>query len=500
MNSSVKVKLEKYYDTGISLLWALFLLALPFTSSPLVTNLIGGQMVAVPSGLIVLVLVGVWLLPKLVQGMEIPKHTLPLFLFVIISIVSVLIGYWKFIPAYKGINPIKENIESIITLGLGVSYYLTTLLWLRGKNSKKAFKQALRLITIGGIFMLVKAFAEVALWRIYGRYPMWYREIHNLFVTGPLYRARVAAFAYEPSWLADQLVLLYLPYWLASTLTRYTAFNRKLWNIHVEDICLILGIGALFFTLSRLGYLSFLLMLGIMFLRGTAWFSNWFQDKIQTKFEIFTRNKTQKWLQIGIYAIVALVYMGLIFTAAFALSKMDFRNEDLFNIDLESFNIMKYAEKLSFGARITYWWGGWNIFNRFPLFGIGLGNAGFYFPDMLPAYAWRLVEIRELFFHSNIALNVKSMWFRILAETGIAGFAAFTSFLIVIFSMILALNVKKEKFAKLIGWMGLFTFFALFIEELSLDSFALPYFWVSFGIIAAAYEHMNTKKKINQNK
>jgi hypothetical protein len=61
--------------------------------------------------------------------------------------------------------------------------------------------------------------------------------------------------------------------------------------------------------------------------------------------------------------------------------------------------------------------------------------------------------------------------------------------------MILTLNKKDDRFAKFIGWMGLFAFSAFFIEQLSLDSFALPYFWVSFGIVAAAYEFSNQVKE-----
>ncbi|MCD6355848.1 MAG: O-antigen ligase family protein [Anaerolineaceae bacterium] len=489
MSQIAKKTLKRYYDRSVSLLWVLFILLLPLTSSPLVVKLIGGQMVALPSGIIVLVIMIVWTVPKIAQGMTIPKHTLPIFLFFFIALVSVLIGYWRDIPAFKGINPIKENIESLITVVVGISYYLVTLLWLREKNDAKEFLWTLRLITFAGMLILTKAFAEVALWKIYGRYPLWFREIHNLFVTGPLFRARAAAFAYEPSWLANQLNLLFLPYWLASAVTRFTAFKRKLWKIHVEDICLMGGMFVLFFTLSRLGYISFLLMLGIIFLRGTAFFVNGFQKKIQEKDPKFKEKRAKILLRIVIYAGVVFFYLLILLSAAFALAKLDFRNEELFNLNLKSFNFMKYAEELAFGARITYWWGGWNIFNAYPLLGVGLGNAGFYFPDMLPAYAWRLPEIQKLFFHTNIALNVKSLWFRILAETGIAGFSAFISFMIVLLSMTLSLKKGKNRFARTIGWMGLFTFATFFIEELSLDSFALPYFWISFGITAAGYEY-----------
>ena len=88
----------------------------------------------------------------------------------------------------------------------------------------------------------------------------------------------------------------------------------------------------------------------------------------------------------------------------------------------------------------------------------------------------------------DVLLNVKSLWFRLIAETGIAGFAAFFSYLIVIFGMVLSLKRSKNNISNFIGWMGLFALAAFLIEQMSLDTFALPYFWVTFGIIAAVYE------------
>jgi O-antigen ligase len=82
-------------------------------------------------------------------------------------------------------------------------------------------------------------------------------------------------------------------------------------------------------------------------------------------------------------------------------------------------------------------------------------------------------------------LNVKSLGFRLLAETGILGFSAFLCFLLMIFILIIKLFREKRKFYTLIGWMGAFTLAAFFIEQLSLDSFALPYFWISFGMVSA---------------
>ena len=60
--------------------------------------------------------------------------------------------------------------------------------------------------------------------------------------------------------------------------------------------------------------------------------------------------------------------------------------------------------------------------------------------------------------------------------------------------MVISLKGSEEPFAHFIGWMGLFALAAFLVEQMSLDTFALPYFWVTFGIIAAVYETQKNNK------
>ena len=486
MNNRVLKGFKHWYQIGVKILWDAFILLLPITSLPLVARIAGGQSVAVPSGLLVFMLVAVWLLPQLWRGLNVSRHTLSIILFVMIAAVSIVFGYWKQTPPFKGFNPLMENVQALITLLMGVSYYLVTMLWLKQADTQQEVRRVLRLITYAGMAVLIKAIVEVALWRIYGTWPDWYRSFHNVFSTGTLFRDLVVAFAFEPSWLADMLNLLFLPYWLASAVTRTSMFDKKLWKLQVEDVCLVLGAAVLFFTLSRLGYLSFLLMIGVIILYASGRAVRWIENKLAHQTNRFHQEKTQRGLRVGLYLVIAIFYFGMFLAAAFIISKLDHRSAELF--DFSNFQFMRYAEMLSFGARVTYWWGGWNMFSQFPLFGVGLGNAGFYFPDTLPDYAWRLFEIRKLFFRQDVLLNVKALWFRLLAETGIVGFAAFFSYIIGVFGMAVSLKRSDHPFASFIGWMGLFALAAFLVEQMSLDTFALPYFWVTFGIVAAVYE------------
>ena len=69
----------------------------------------------------------------------------------------------------------------------------------------------------------------------------------------------MTGFAYEPSWLAHQLNLVFLPVWLAATLKGYSA-QPKFWRISLENVLLLGGIFTLYISASRIGWLSFLLV------------------------------------------------------------------------------------------------------------------------------------------------------------------------------------------------------------------------------------------------
>jgi O-antigen ligase len=170
------------------------------------------------------------------------------------------------------------------------------------------------------------------------------------------------------------------------------------------------------------------------------------------------------------------------------LSRIDPRMETVFQFTQGKANpLLEYAENLKFGERVVYWQTGWNIFNDHPLMGVGVGLSGFYFPQYLPDFGWQLSETRELLFRSNGLLNIKNLWTRLLAETGLIGFALFVTFL-VLFAITSADMVNSGKGARrTLGYMGLFMLVALAIEQLSVDSFALPYLWFSMGLVTAAW-------------
>jgi hypothetical protein len=114
--------------------------------------------------------------------------------------------------------------------------------------------------------------------------------------------------------------------------------------------------------------------------------------------------------------------------------------------------------------------------------GVGLGNAGFYFSKYLPAYGWSLVEVEYLLNRTQLLLNVKSLWSRLLAETGIFGFSIYIGWLLSMIPAMIGKAVSSKRSLSVFGLMGCFVLAAMIFEGFSIDSFAMPYWWISLGL------------------
>jgi hypothetical protein len=100
-----------------------------------------------------------------------------------------------------------------------------------------------------------------------------------------------------------------------------------------------------------------------------------------------------------------------------------------------------------------------------------------------------LVEIRKLMYHATELPNIKSLWVRLLAETGLVGFSLFICWLYLHWQSAHFLeNTNVNDRMKVIALAGKFTILALAFEGFSVDSFALPYLWVALGLVTAACE------------
>jgi O-antigen ligase len=188
--------------------------------------------------------------------------------------------------------------------------------------------------------------------------------------------------------------------------------------------------------------------------------------------------------------VLILVYSGLFAGAGYILSKIDpIRMARLFDFSaIKEQSFFHWANQNVFAERIVFWQAGWEIFNDYPLLGVGPGNAGYFFPQKLSAFSLALTEVRTLLYQWATLPNIKSLWVRLLAETGIVGFALFLSWGYVLWRSAQFLRSRRGPVFQMVGLAGSFVIVGLIIEGFSLDTFALPYYWFSFGIITGACE------------
>jgi O-antigen ligase len=393
------------------------------------------------------------------------------------------------IHPFKDETPVSRGSEALATLMLGIGYFLVTATFVASKPGR--LRATLVWIQVGILLVLIwSAVQAYFISCCEGDFPDRIRALHRLISIRDPNAERVTGLAYEPSWYANQLNLLYLPLWLASIGLGYSAFRHRVLGIQVELLLLIAGVGALLLSSSRIGLASFIILVGFMVL--------WLAVKAARKLNAPLRTRVLKHFPslgriAGIGTILAFSIIFVIGFFALAASllwvagQLDGRWERVFVPSGMRLFSLEYANYLLFAERAVYWTAAYGVFERYPLIGVGLGNAGFFIPETMPAFAWALPEVVDVLrAGTEFFPNAKSLWLRLLAETGIIGFVCFAVWLLVMAFRAVTLSVRKIQPGQVVGVMGLLALISLFTEGFSVDSFAFPYLWITLGLVTAA--------------
>ena len=282
---------------------------------------------------------------------------------------------------------------------------------------------------------------------------------------------RISGMAYEPAWLAGQIATVYLPWLFASLLTGIRLTRFKWLEIVLLGFALLL----LLATYSRGGLLAAVLALVLTFLiagrreLAAAW--KWFISGF--------RHIGGLILRIGILVVA----LGILAGTVFFLGQKGYISR-LFNTRADS--ITEFVIANSAGARAAYMYGALGAYEESPITGVGLGASGFYIYDHMPDWAMTTVpDIARQFSPGNrLYPNPKSMYVRLLAETGLIGFFIFFAFLFsVLADSLLALRSEKL-YLRYLGIAGLFSWLAILFYNVTQDSFATPNIWINLGILA----------------
>ena len=383
------------------------------------------------------------------------------------------------LPAYKGINYLRPVITALGTLAIGFFFFISASAFPR---DPEVMKRTLQIINWSGLVIILWSAVQAFSWYTLNRYPQWMFDLQGMISSRVLYRQRVTGLALEPSWLAHQLNLLYLPFWLAASTMSFSSHKFRFLALTLENFLLAAGIITLGLTLSRVGFLAFFCMaaavFGVLHGRLVNRIQKWTDLKNKTGVDMVSKSRPSV-----ISAVLILVYIVILSACLVFYSRFDPRMKSLFvfNFSQENF-LLRYFNELRFGDRVIYWLAGWKIFEQYPLFGVGLGNAGFLIPTNIEPYGWSLLEVRRLIYRESFLLNIKSLWFRLLGETGIIGFSFFIGVLVSLTGEYIKKFAEKKPIHQVLGFTGLLTLLALVFEGFSIDSFAMPYWWISLGL------------------
>lgn len=492
-------RLSRFYFASLEVLWAVALIGLPLTTFPAFASRTGA-IVTPFSGAPMLLLLAVWLLPALfLRRKRLPAESWPLFLFVLVALLSSAAAFFYEIPTLKGTTVFKAELRAFSTLGIGLAFYLVCAAW---PQDSPRLRKSLQWIHIGGALMILWTFSQV--WYILAgadNYPAWLLKIQLQLVIKPDYfffrGNRTSGLAYEASWFGHQLATLYFPLWLAATFRRKSSFNVRFLGLSVENILLALGLVEFVMSAPRISLLSLLLMWVTLLLIFNLWLvrflTRWITSRQRSAPSRLLRVGLPLGISVGLLASYLLIVMGAIFfisqrdaRLALLLSQPPSFEEIGLLASLDENTIISVGARLAFLERVVYWLTGWHTFAEYPWLGVGLGNSGFFFSQNVPAEGWLSYEIRNVLHLAGGVPNIKSFWVRLLAETGIVGFYVFAGWLYLLGKSAQLLRRSPDPTHQIIALAGLLTLVAFLSEGFSIDSFAMPYLWVNAGLLSAA--------------
>ena len=482
---------------AIEILWALLLMGLPMTSFPLLGSITHSVVVpfsAMPLALILMI----WFIPYILSRGKLPIESKPLLAFLGVTIIASAGAYFIAPMIFKNRTIIYQEVRDFLTLGIGLSFYFSVAAWASEKNH---MQRALQYITIGGILMILWACVQAYFIEFHGvNYPHWFAHLRDLLVvqnSAVREGNRVTGLAYEPSWFAHLFNVLYFPLWIAASFQRISAFRFRLFKVLIiEDILLIPSLVVFILSSPRVGMAAFLLIVVYLLVKvNLAIYRVIIRFIARGKYgNLINRGWVKLSIRTGLVLIFIAAYVAGIAGFVVAVSHYDkrygyllkpFTQEELSSLGLNENSFLYLSNKYGFEERLVYWFSGWHTFNAYPWFGVGLGNAGFFFPNNFSYQGLGTFEIRDVLYRLYDLPNIKSMWIRLLAETGIIGFACFAAWYVLLWRSARFSNKSRYPVLKLVGLAGQLAIVAFLVEGFSIDSFALPFLWVITALITA---------------
>ena len=492
-----KIFKSRAYQILCTVLFGLVLIGLPLTSFPPLRR-VAGSLVAPFSAIPLAGIMLVWLVPYLFKRGKLPAEIVPIFYFAIFALLISAASFFLDGFYVRGRDFFDQTFRALVTLGIGLSFYITLTAYIRNRT---VLNQALLFLYITGTILILWSIYEIFLMQKYGTaggFPEWVQRLKAALVfqhSGLLATNRITAFAYEPSWYVLFFDLILFPIWLSAVFQRKSLFKFNLWIFQLEDFLLVMGLGVYVFSYPRIGLIALVVMLAYL---GIRWVSRLYQ-KILSWLVSHPKLKLKETFLLKASLVFALmisfsvIVVGALTVFILYASRQDPRFQliidqvttgGLFDISLSETSLILLARRLAFYERTIFWFGGWNVFADYP-FGVGLGNAGFYLVDRMNSLGYGSFEIRSILYQSDSLMNTKSLWVRLLSETGVIGFTLYITWFFMLWRSAGFIQKSQDRVMKILGLAGKLFLLAYFVEGFSVDSFAIPYQWVGASLISA---------------
>ena len=470
-------------------LWALVLVTLPVTSFRYVPFMGEGTTVR-PLAIYPLALLLPLLLVRLKQGRIArpwPGALTVLLAFVLAVLAATVFGGLLAPLPLRGVDYADRAVRALLTVGIGLAFFVAAI-WMNQSEADLRFSVGWLLVGL----LLDLTWSAMQFVGLNTGYRQQLIKIQNLFsVRGLVQNKRASGFAFEPSWLAGQLAALYLPWLFAALFSGYRAFGRPMPSSDksarwMEPVLLLGALAGLLLTYSRSGLVVVVLAAAFTFAIAGRETASAFWGWVRAGFNF--QRWTSRWAAIkaaGSRVVLAGLTVAVLAGAAVFLADKGYiaalftsQKEDLFS----------YAVDAYLGPRLAYSAAALETFQGAPWMGVGLGASGFTMYSHMPDWALAGVpEIAEqLSPNSNLYPNPKDLYARLLAETGLLGFALFVAFLAALLADALGLLRGASPAARWLAMAALFTFAAVVLQGFSQDSFAMPEMWINLGMLAGA--------------
>ena len=185
--------IKRVWQTMPWWVWVCLILLLPITSMPWIVNLVGSDSVAAPSGIALAVLVLIWLVPYVWKRGQFTPQAIPLLGFALVALIATALASFLPIMPYKDVSFIKNELKDVLTLFIGICFYLVAAIFPMGEER---LQKTLRWLNWGGLVVLLWSLVQAFSWYSFNHYPELVRQIQEFFSSGPLYRQRVNGFAF----------------------------------------------------------------------------------------------------------------------------------------------------------------------------------------------------------------------------------------------------------------------------------------------------------------